>query len=90
MGFMDETVASVLAGNHPHDPSPPFYVGGERQKPNFIPVDITEDVIKSVAQKILGSSGPGGTDSEYLQGWLLKFGQDSKKLRTSVKFFFTG
>ena len=38
--------------------------------------------------KLSGSSGTGGTDSEYLQGWLLKFREDSKKLRTSVKFFF--
>ena len=32
-------------------------------------------------------SGPGGTDSEALQGWLLKFGGDSKRLRTSVENF---
>ena len=35
----------------------------------------------------MGSSGPGGTESEALQGWLLKFREDSKRLRTSVETF---
>ena len=47
-----------------------------------------EDVVKFVALKLLGSSGPGGTDSESLQGWLLKFGEDSKKIRISAEIFF--
>ena len=28
-----------------------------------------------------------GTDSEALQGWLLKFGEDSTRLRTIVEIF---
>ena len=47
------------------------------EAPVFIPVDVTEEALESVAQKKLGSSGPGVTDSEVLQGWLLKFGEDS-------------
>ena len=39
----------------------------------FIPVDITEEAVESVAQKKLESSGPGGTDSEE-KVWLIKFG----------------
>ena len=35
----------------------------------------------------MGRSGPGGTDSEVLQGWLLKLGEDSTRLRTSVETF---
>ena len=46
-----------------------------------------EKVVESIARKTLGSSGPGGTDSEALQGWLLKFGEDSIILRTSVETF---
>ena len=53
----------------------------------FIPVDIMEDVVESVSQEILGGSGPGGKDLEALQGWLLKFGEDSKKLRISAEIF---
>ena len=46
-----------------------------------------KDVVKSVAQKLLGSSVPDGTDSEAIQGWLLKFGDNSKKLCISVEIF---
>ena len=49
-----------------------------------------EDSVESVAQKRWGSYGPGGTDSEDLQGWILKFGEYRKRLRTSVDFFPTG
>ena len=34
-----------------------------------IHVDITQDVVKLVAQKLSGSSGPGGTDLEDLYRW---------------------
>ena len=57
------------------------------ETPIFIPFDITEEALESVAQKKLGGSGPGGTDSEELQGWLLKFGEDCTRLRTSVETF---
>ena len=53
----------------------------------FIPVDITENVVKLVTRKLLGGSGPGGTDSENLQGWLLQFGEYRKRLCTSVEIF---
>ena len=53
----------------------------------FIPVAITEESLEPVARKRLGSSGPGGTDSEELQGQLLKFVEDSTILRTSVETF---
>ena len=33
----------------------------------------------------MGSSGPVGKDSEALQGWILKFGEDRKRLRTSLE-----
>ena len=55
--------------------------------PVFIPVDIKEEVVKSVARKPAGGAGPGGTDSEALQGWLLKFGYHSKTLFISVESF---
>ena len=42
--------------------------------PVFITVDIAEDVVKSVVRKLSGRAGPGGMDSGYLQGWILKFG----------------
>ena len=53
--------------------------------PIFTLVEITEDVVKSVARKVLGSSGPVGTDLEAIQGWLLKFGDDIKRICTSFE-----
>ena len=50
-------------------------------------MNITEDVVKLIARKLLGGAGPGGTDSEALQGLLLKFGDYSKKLCISVEYF---
>ena len=52
-----------------------------KEMPVFIVVSIKEDVVKLVAQKLLGSSGTGGMDSEELQGWLLKFGDHRKKFK---------
>ena len=56
----------------------------------FIPVEITEHVVKLVKWNLLGSLGPGGKNLESLQGWLLKFGQDSKKLCISIEIFSIG
>ena len=58
--------------------------------PIFILVDITEKVVESVAQKLSWSIGPSGTYLEALQGWILKFGDHSKKLRINVEFFGNG
>ena len=53
----------------------------------FIPIDITEDTVKLVTQKFLGSYGTVGTYLEALQGWLLNFGEDRKRLRTIMETF---
>ena len=57
------------------------------EMPIFIPLNIAEEALKLVTCKLYGCSGPGGTDSEELQGWIMKLGEDSKGLRTSVKTF---
>ena len=46
-----------------------------------------EYVVQSFVQKLPGSAGTSGTDLEALQGWLLKFGDHSKKLWVSVESF---
>ena len=43
--------------------------------------------MKLVAQKLSRNLGPCGTDLEALQGWILKSGEDSKKLCISVEIF---
>ena len=86
-GTVNEILLSVLQGKLPSG-TIPFCVTLEtyEETPIFIPVNITEETVKLVAGKLLGSSIPGGTDSEALQGWLLKFGE-STRLRTSVDTF---
>ena len=49
--------------------------------PEMVPVDITDDVVSSVAGRLLGGAGPGETDSVILQHWLLRFGAASGELR---------
>ena len=55
--------------------------------PIFIPVEIAEDTVESVVQKLSGDSCLGGADSEAIHGWILKLWEDRKRLRTSVEFF---
>ena len=41
----------------------------------------------SIAQRLSGAAGPGGTDSVSLQQWLLRFGDASAELRHIVGYF---
>ena len=87
-GAINKTVALVLEGKHPSEKIPSCAtLETYKETPIFIPVKITEEAVESVARKLLGSSGPVGSDSEAIQGWLLKFGEDSTILRTNVENF---
>ena len=88
MGVINKTVVSVWEVKHTSETIPSCdTLETYEDTPIFIPVNITEESVELVARKILGSSGPGDTDSGALQGWLLKFGEDSTRLRTSVETF---
>ena len=66
---MDETVAYILSGKHPHENFPAHSMLDMYDKmPIFIPVEIVEDAVKLVMRKLSGSSCPGGMESEALQG----------------------
>ena len=87
-GTINKTVTSVLEGKHPSETIfSCVTLETYEETPIFIPVDITEEAVESVAQTLLGISGPGGTYSDALQGWLLKFGEDSTRLLSSVENF---
>ena len=74
MVFIDKTVLGVLTGKYPPKRKPHRYMlESYGETTVFIPVDMTEDLVELVAWKFWGSAGPGGTDLEALQGWLLKF-----------------
>ena len=70
MVVMNKTVATLLAKKHPHKTLPPVIRWRCTKNTYFIPVDIMEDVVKLVAQKLSGSSIPGYDNSEALQGCL--------------------
>ena len=87
-GMINETVVSVLEGKHPSKTIPSCdTLETYKDTPIFIPVNITKESVELVARKLSETSGPGGTDSEALQGWILKFGEDSNRLRASVETF---
>ena len=87
-GKINEAVASVLEGKHPSETiTSCATLETYEETPIFIPVKITEEVVGSVARKLSGSFCQGGMDSEALQGCLLKFGEDSTRLHTSVETF---
>ena len=66
---INDTVALVLDGKHPRKKIPSCAtLETYKETLIFIPVDIMEEAVESVAQKLLGSSGPEGMDSEALHG----------------------
>ena len=88
MGVINKTVVSVWEVKHTSETIPSCdTLETYEDTPIFIPVNITEESVELVARKLSGSFRPGGTDSEALQGWLLKFGEGSTRLRTSVETF---
>jgi hypothetical protein len=54
--------------------------------PDFVDLDVAEEVIKKVAWRLSGSAGPG-LDAQVIQQWLLRFGQASHNLRTAAYNF---
>ena len=72
MVIINKTAASVLEGKHPHEKIHSCATLEMYHKtPIFILVDITQDTVKYSAKSFSGDSGPGGTDPEALQGWII-------------------
>lgn len=49
-----------------------------------IPLEITVDVMETIASRLSGGAGPGGTDVINLCDWLLCFSTESKQLRIKL------
>ena len=78
MCTINKTVTQVFEGKHPSKIIPSCNtLETYEETPIFITLDITDEAVESVARKLLGSSGPGVTYFETLQGWLLNFGENS-------------
>ena len=85
---INETVSSFLTGEYPHKTIPSYSTLETYDKTHiFIHVEIMEDLVGLFARKLSGGLGPGGTYLEDLQRWILKFGEDSKRLCSSVETF---
>ena len=64
---INKTATSVLKGKHQCEKIPSYSTLETYEETHiFIPIDLTEEAVESVAHKILGGSGSGGTDSEGL------------------------
>ena len=55
----------------------------------YVPIDITKDVVQSDMQNLSVSAGPSGTDSEALQGCLLKLGDYIKHFLLLLNLLWT-
>ena len=68
-GTINKTATSVLEGENHSKKNPSCdTLETYEEMPIFVTVNITEEAVESVAQKLFGRSSPGGTDSEALQG----------------------
>lgn len=85
-----ERVIDVLHSKHP-DPrvTQQSTLTDYESLPAVIPVRISEETVDTIARRLSGSAGPGGTDAINLQHWLLRHGMMSQKLQTSLAKFAT-
>ena len=76
----EKNVFKVLAGKHPHKKSLQCLRWKPMLKGYAHSIYVTDNLVKLVTRKRLVSLVPWGMDSEALQGWVLKFGEDLKNL----------
>ena len=76
-------VSEVLHSKHPAAKTPDYLPAFDKC-PEFVDLDITEDTVSKTARQLKGAAGTGGTDSETIASWLLKFGTYSQRLRNAI------
>jgi hypothetical protein len=82
------TVLEALKEKHPEPRFPePHDFEEYEEVPDFVKLDVTEEVVGQVAARMSGSAGPGGSDAQSVQHWLLRHGQASQLLRKAVRDF---
>ena len=52
--------------------------------PDFVLIDITEDMVEQISGQLTVAACPGGIDVAGLQQWLLRFGISSQRLRRAI------
>ena len=81
----DKTVFDLLKEKHP----PPSLLNERAclpcdDLPPLIDVDVTGSHVERVARMIRGGAGPGGSSAIQWQGFLLRYGAHSERLRDSM------
>ena len=73
----------VLFSKHPgaHPPMEGSLEAYGGKPPAFVPVDVTNKTVASVARQLLVAAGTGGTYLVSLQHWFLRFGAASAGLQ---------
>ena len=85
-----DTVLDVLQSKHPEAQIPDAKnFKAYETCPDLPDLDITEEVACTVARRLWGSAGPGGSDATAVQQWLLRFGEASSELRKASAEFTT-
>jgi hypothetical protein len=80
------TVLEALIEKHPKPRVPALEDFEEYEVvPDFVVIDVTEEVVEQVSARLSGSAGPGGSDAQSVQHWMLRHGQASQLLRQSVR-----
>lgn len=84
-GPLGKTCLEAFREKHPpqKEPDPRAFVEC-KELPPFEHVDITSSHIETVARRLQGSAGPGGTDADQWKSFLLRFGKASERLREAT------
>jgi hypothetical protein len=81
-------VSKVLESKHPAARTPSTEaLQPYPELPEFTDLDVTEDSVETVARRLSGAAGLGGTDACALKHWLLRFGPASRELWQAVADF---
>ena len=78
-------VKTVLEMKHPPSSEPSNVAMKEYDNlPTLMDVEISEETVLTVAKRLKGSGGPGGTDYAAMQNWLLRYRHISKQLLKAI------
>jgi hypothetical protein len=83
-----DSVAEALQSKHPDARvADPTQLPSYSETPDFVDLDITDEIVEKVARQLSGSAGASGTDPHALTHWLLHCGTASGRLRTALTNF---
>jgi hypothetical protein len=79
------SVGEILKEKHPSAKEPGITAMPDYGQPPLMPgLDVTAEHVEGIARKLQGGAGPGGSNAEAWQDWLLRFGVHSNELREAI------